>query len=47
LSGKRSAMLSSPVNMSVVANLEEEIQLFREERVVVFKIETEERKSLD
>ena len=44
---KRSAVLTLPVNMGVLTNPKEEIQLFREERVVVVQIETEERKRLD
>jgi hypothetical protein len=47
LSRKRSAVLAFPVNMRVVANLKEEIQLLREERIIVVEIETEEWKRLD
>ena len=40
-------MLAGPVDVLVVADLEEEVELFGEERVVVFEGEAEERERLD
>ena len=36
-------MPTRPVNMRVVADIEQEIELFRKERIVVFQLESEQR----
>ena len=43
MAGEWRAVLARPVNVRVLADLEEQIELFREQRVVVFETQTEER----
>src|ERR1700744_1912582 len=40
-------MLARPMNLCGFTNLQQQLELLREERVVVFEIETEQRKRLD
>ena len=40
-------MLAGPVDVRVLADLEQQIEFFREKRVVVFQMQTEERVGLD
>ena len=44
LAGERGPSLAGPVDVGVVANGEEEVQVFREQEVVVSEVEAEERK---
>src|ERR1700733_6768853 len=47
LAGEGGAMLAGPVDVVAFADLEEEVELFGEEGVVVFEFEAEERVGLD
>jgi hypothetical protein len=40
-------MLTRPINLCCFANLQQQLELLREERVVIVEIETEQRKRLD
>src|SRR5438034_6135385 len=44
LSCKRRAVLTSPMNMRVFSNLQEQFQFAREERIVIGKLEAKQRK---
>src|SRR5258707_6820841 len=47
LACKRRAMLAGPVDLLVLANLQEQIELLFKERVVVFELETEQWEGID
>src|SRR6267142_2329343 len=47
LPGKRSAMLARPVDMRVLADVQKQIELFGEKRIVVLEFQAEERKRFD
>lgn len=40
-------MLAGPVDVSVLADVEEQIEFFGEERIVIFELQAEERVGLD
>ena len=47
LAGERGAMFAGPMDMGVLADIQQQVELLGEERVVVFEVETEERERLD
>ena len=47
LTGERGPVLAGPVNVCLVAELQEEVELFGEEGVVVLEVEAEEGEGLD
>src|SRR6266850_7999215 len=47
LPGECRAVLARPVNMHVLANVQKQIELLGEERIVVLELQTEERKCFD
>src|SRR3954468_15298387 len=47
LSGECRAMFARPMNVRVLANLQKQIELLGKERIVVLKLQPEERKCFD